>query len=115
MRKVSRMILILFVLMAMIIGLNNSVYATEIQNVVTITDSGSSSTATANEVNSIGTTNDTNTANETNTDNTIVIENEVPEADIPETGREDTVLIVLIAVVAISSIYTYIKVRKYNI
>lgn len=105
MRKVSKMILVLFAVVAILIGLNNSAYASEI---VTITDSGSGS----NAVNNIGTLNQANTA--TN-EPEIVIENEVPEEDIPETGREDTVLFVLIAVVAISAIYTYLKVRKYNI
>ena len=109
MRKVSKMILVLFVVVAILIGLNNSAYASEI---VTITDSDSGSNATTNAVNNIGTLNQANTV--TN-EPEIVIENEVPEEDIPETGREDTVLFVLIAVVAISAIYTYLKVRKYNI
>lgn len=111
MRKVSKMILILFAIVAILICLNNSVYASEI---VTITGSGSGENATANSVNDIGTLNQANTVNDTN-EQSIVIENEVPEEDIPDTGREDTVLLVLIAVVAISSIYTYLKVRKYNI
>ena len=111
MRKVSKMILILFVVVAMLVCLKSSVYASEI---VTITDSDSGLNATANSVNNIGTLNQANTTNETN-EQPIVIENEVPEEDIPDTGREDTVLLVLIAVVAISSIYTYLKVKKYNI
>lgn len=106
MRKVSKMILVLFAVVAILIGLNNSAYASEI---VTITDSGSGSNATTNAVNNIG------KANTATNEPEIVIENEVPEEDIPETGREDTVLFVLIAVVAISAIYTYLKVRKYNI
>lgn len=113
MRKVSKMILILFVVVTMLVCLKSSVYASEI---VTITDSDSGLNATANSVNNIGTLNQANTTNEANEhEQPIVIENEVPEEDIPDTGREDTVLLVLIAVVAISSIYTYLKVRKYNI
>ena len=111
MRKVSKMILVLFAVVAMLVCLKSSAYASEI---VTITDSDSGLNATANSVNNIGTLNQANTTNEAN-EQPIVIENEVPEEDIPDTGREDTVLLVLIAVVAISSIYTYLKVRKYNI
>lgn len=117
MRKVSKIMLILVAIVAVLVSLNSSVYATEIQNVVTITDSGSNQNATANPINAVGnSTNDTNETNGINdTTQNIVIENEVPEEDIPETGKEDTALLVLIAVVAISSIYTYMKVRKYNI
>ena len=108
MNKVSKVkMLILIVLAVVLISVNTVSYATEIQNVVTITGTDSTQNATADPINVIG--------NEVENETPIVIENEVPVEDIPEAGREDTVLLALIAIVAISSVYTYAKVKKDNI
>ncbi len=103
------------IVLALVLGITSSAYATEIQpidstntantatnNPITITDSST------NEVPTVG---DVNTVEEPP-----VVENEVPEPTetIPDTGKEDTALVLLIVVVAISALYTYSRVKKYN-
>lgn len=102
--SVEKFILILFVALAIL--LNSAVYATE---VITITDTDGNNVTNSENVTTVNDTNDTEE------NNTIEVEENEVEDDIPDTGKNDTVLLVLIGVFAIFSIYTYSKVKKYNI
>ena len=119
MKKLSNLkILVVIALIAIIMGINTMVaYATETPtNLSTISESGSTNeTSDTSTINEIDTAGDIKDENNTAEDNTIVLENEVPDKEIPDAGKEDTVLLVLIGIVVVSSIYTYSKVKKYNI
>jgi len=47
----------------------------------------------------------------------IVVENEVNEVpeELPDAGKEDTLLVVAIGLVAATAVYTYAKVKNYNV
>ena len=107
MKKVDNIKRILVIaLVAIIIGINTVAYATEATNISTISETGTSENSTANEVPIVG---------DVEVNETIVLENEVPTEDLPDTGKEDTALLVLIGIVIVSSIYTYSKIKKYNV
>lgn len=106
--------ILVIALVAIIIGINTVAYANEATNISTISETGTSENSTANEVPIVGDV-EVNETNEVAENNTIVLENEVPSEDLPDTGKEDTALLVLIGIVIVSSIYTYSKIKKYNV
>lgn len=95
-----------------ILGISTSVYATD---VVILDDS-----STNDSVNVVsdqfgdGADNTTNDVDVLENDtNEVDIDNE-PVEDIPDTGKNDTILISIIAVMAVSAIYTYVRVKNYD-
>ena len=109
MNKLSSLkIIVMILVLALVLGISTSVYATD---GVVVLDDNTSEAGTITDL-------DGNEANNTIEDvniveNEVEIDNEVE--DIPDTGRNDTMLVVLIGIVAVSAVYTYTKVRKYNV
>lgn len=121
MKKINvREIILVVAIIAMLCSIATSSLATDvndiIQNITELEDnnvvSNNANTATPTNnttnntvkntaINTIGTTNTSNTAKNTNT--------------LPKTGVDDTMMWVLIGVSAIAAIYTYKKVRDYNV
>lgn len=100
---------VMVLLVALVLCISTSVYATD---GVMVLDDNTSGAGTITDL-------DGNSANNTIEDvniveNEVEIENEVPE-EIPDTGRSDTALVVLIGIVAVTAVYTYSKIKKYNI
>lgn len=101
------------VMIALILGTAKmSFAATQIQP---IENSGGNS-AGNNTLNSVNNTSNNTTNNVAN--NTIPVNNtnKVENTTLPEAGKESSLgIVVLIALTSISAIYTYIKVKEYNI
>lgn len=106
---------------ALIIGASQLSYAA--QNITTIEKSGGNGTNnTVNTVNNTenNTTNNTSnsiannaTNNVTNNNSTIPVNNSTA---LPDAGAESSIgLFVLIGLATVSAVYTYIKVKEYNI
>mgnify|MGYP001066843513 CR=1 FL=1 len=108
MKKISKLKVVTVILMIMLI-----VCSAKINFAAQITNIGNSTGNTSNNtpVNNVPTNNAVN--------NTPVVNNipaPVNNTPLPATGSESsTGIIVLIALTSISAIYTYTKIRKYNI
>ena len=89
-------------------GTNNTV------NTVSNTESNTESNSTNNTSNNTSNNKSNNTSNNvTNNNSTIPVNNSTA---LPEAGAESSIgLFVLIGLTAVSAVYTYIKVKEYNI
>lgn len=105
--------IVLVSLVALILGISSSVYATD--QVVILDDSSTNDTVNViSDQYGDGASNNIDDINIVENDtNEVEIDNEIPE-EIPDTGKEDTLLISVIVVMAISAVYTHIKLKKYD-
>lgn len=114
MRRVNKLKVLTVILMAILVACSAkmSLAATAITSI-----SGSTGNAADNNtVNNIATNNvvENNTVNNVvaNTSNNTVVTN----TSLPDTGAKSTIgLIVLIGLTSVSAVYTYRKIKKYNI
>jgi len=101
--------LVMVILVALVLGLSTTVYATDVVSI----DTGDEPTVISDQAGADG----NNTIDDVNTvenEPEIEVDNEVPE-EIPDTGKaENTVFIVIATGLVVSAIYTYAKIKKYN-
>lgn len=108
MKKVSKLKILTVVVMVMLI-----VFSAKVSFAQTITSIGNS---TGNTANNTTINNVVNNVTENNTTNNVVNNTPVNNTVLPETGAASTTgIFILMALTSISAIYTFIKIRKYNI
>lgn len=119
--KVRNLILILTII-GVICCISNINYATTgdvnslIQNITQLPSNNEGQSNNINDANNtvqnITSITNTNTNTKTNTSNNT---NRTTNTTLPKTGVNDTIMWVLIGVSAVAAIYTYKKVRDYNV
>lgn len=113
MKRVSKLKILTVVVMVMLI-----IFSAKVSFAQTITSIGNSTGNTANNtsVNNVVTNNTTNNITNNTPTNNVVNNTPVNNTVLPDTGAASTTgIFVLMALTSISAIYTFIKVRKYNI
>ncbi|MGN1330187.1 MAG: LPXTG cell wall anchor domain-containing protein [Clostridia bacterium] len=113
MKRVSKLKILTVVVMVMLIvfSARASFAQTITSNQVTSIQNSTGNTANNTSVNNVQTNNTTNNTLVNNVTNT-----PVNNTVLPDTGAASTTgIFVLMALTSISAIYTFIKVRKYNI
>lgn len=109
---VSLKMIVMVLLLTAVLGISTAVYATDV--VVGGENISSESNMVSDQA---GNTADNVIENVTvveNEDNEIEVEEKEPEEELPDAGKNDTILVVLIGLVSVSAIYTYAKLKGYN-
>lgn len=101
--------LVLVGMIVLVLTISTTAYASDL---VLIDDGASDNVTTPSDVFGNSADNEINDVNIL--ENEVPEDNEMPEEEIPEAGRNDTILISIIGILAVSAIYTHVKIKKYN-